>query len=212
MLRIKGFLIQRHFIDKTEGNGSDNGLFIPKNEVDELNTLDLKQGVRELEEHPYAAKKTVLVKEKAIYKAAISAALPEFFENGTYQGKSIGNIPPRKGFYSIAVMLKSKQGKRIFTDEQTGLLMNDGVGSNLYWHMADAIVSRLVFHNPYNLDVDRVEFNLPTRITEVSEQNPIKIEEFRALGYKEYQFPRGRKPDPHKVYFQVTNDLITVLP
>lgn len=203
----KGVSYPEAFYSKTKGMVSDKGLFIPKTEVDELNTLDLKfEGGGDSEEHPYAAKKTVLVKEKAIYKSAISVALPEFFKNGTYRGKSIGNIPPRKGFYSIAVMLKSKQGKRRFTDEQTGLLMNDGVGSNLYWHMADAIVSRLVFHNPYNLDVDRIEFNLPTRITEVSEQNLIKIEEFRALGYKEYQFPRGRKPDPHKVYFQVTND------
>ena len=75
----KGVSYPEAFYSKTKGMVSDKGLFIPKNEVDELNTLDLKlEGGRASDEHPYAAKKTVLVKEKAIYKAAISAALPEF--------------------------------------------------------------------------------------------------------------------------------------
>ena len=168
-----------------------------------LNMLDSED--EHAEENPYAAKKTVYISEKAKYKRAIATALPEYFAHGTYNGEEL--IPvPRKGFYSIAVMFKSEKGKSMFNDEQTGVLSHDDTVSNLYWHMADATVSRLVFHNPYNLDVNRVQFDLPTRITEVAVDNPIKIEEFKALGFKEYIFPRGTKPNPHKVYFQVANE------
>lgn len=168
-----------------------------------LNMLDLED--EHPEENPYAAKTTVYISEKAKYKGAIAAALPEFFAHGTYNGEEL--IPvPRKGFYSIAVMFKSEKGKSMFNNEQTGVLSHDDTVSNLYWHMADATVSRLVFHNPYNLDVNRVQFDLPTRITEVAANNPIKIEEFKALGFKEYVFPRGTKPNPNKVYFQVANE------
>lgn len=168
-----------------------------------LNMLDSEE--ENSEENPYAAKKTVYISEKAKYKRAIAAALPEFFAHGTYNGEELVPVP-RRGFYSIAVMLKSEKGKSMFNDEQTGVLSHDDTVSNLYWHMADATVSRLVFHNPYNLDVNRVQFDLPTRITEVAADNPIKIEEFKALGFKEYVFPRGTKPNPHKVYFQVANE------
>jgi len=168
-----------------------------------LNMLDSEE--EHSEENPYAAKKTVYISEKAKYKRAIAAALPEFFAHGTYNGEELVPVP-RRGFYSIAVMLKSEKGKSMFNDEQTGVLSHDDTVSNLYWHMADATVSRLVFHNPYNLDVNRVQFDLPTRITEVAADNPIKIEEFKALGFKEYVFPRGTKPNLHKVYFQVANE------
>ena len=86
------------------------------------------------------------------------------------------------------------------------MLINDDIGSNLYWHMVDSTLARLVFHNPYHLDVKRVEFNLPTRITEVNQENVLKLEEFRVLGYKDYTFPRGKKPDSTKDYFQVVNE------
>ena len=168
-----------------------------------LNMLDSEE--ENSEENPYAAKKTVYISEKAKYKRAIATALPEFFAHGTYNGEELVPVP-RRGFYSIAVMLKSEKGKSMFNDEQTGVLSHDDTVSNLYWHMADATVSRLVFHNPYNLDVNRVQFDLPTRITEVAADNPIKIEEFKALGFKEYVFPRGTKPNLHKVYFQVANE------
>ena len=40
----KGVSYPEAFYSKTKGMVSDKGLFIPKNEVDELNTLDLKFG------------------------------------------------------------------------------------------------------------------------------------------------------------------------
>lgn len=191
------------FYSKQKGKVSDTDLDALPIEPMYLNMLDSED--EHSEENPYAAKKTVYISEKAKYKGAIAAALPEFFAHGTYNGEEL--IPvPRKGFYSIAVMFKSEKGKSMFNNEQTGVLSHDDTVSNLYWHMADATVSRLVFHNPYNLDVNRVQFDLPTRITEVAANNPIKIEEFKALGFKEYVFPRGTKPNPNKVYFQVANE------
>lgn len=191
------------FYSKRKGEVSEIDSDALPTETMYLNMLDSED--EHAEENPYAAKKTVYISEKAKYKRAIASALPEFFAHGTYNGEEL--IPvPRKGFYSITVMFKSEKGKSMFNDEQTGVLSHDDTVSNLYWHMADATVSRLVFHNPYNLDVNRVQFDLPTRITEVAVDNPIKIEEFKALGFKEYIFPRGTKPNPHKVYFQVANE------
>lgn len=191
------------FYSKRKGEVSEIDSDALPTETMDLNMLDSED--EHAEENPYAAKKTVYISEKAKYKRAIATALPEFFAHGTYNGEEL--IPvPRKGFYSLAVMFKSEKGKSMFNDEQTGVLSHDDTVSNLYWHMADATVSRLVFHNPYNLDVNRVQFELPTRITEVAVDNPIKIEEFKALGFKEYVFPRGTKPNPHKVYFQVANE------
>ena len=191
------------FYSKRKGEVSESDSDDLPTETMYLNMLDSEE--ENSEENPYAAKKTVYISEKAKYKRAIAAALPEFFAHGTYNGEELVPVP-RRGFYSIAVMLKSEKGKSMFNDEQTGVLSHDDTVSNLYWHMADATVSRLVFHNPYNLDVNRVQFDLPTRITEVAADNPIKIEEFKALGFKEYVFPRGTKPNPHKVYFQVANE------
>lgn len=191
------------FYSKQKGEVSESNSDDLPTETMYLNMLDSEE--ENSEENSYAAKKTVYISEKAKYKRAIAAALPEFFAHGTYNGEELVPVP-RRGFYSIAVMLKSEKGKSMFNDEQTGVLSHDDTVSNLYWHMADATVSRLVFHNPYNLDVNRVQFDLPTRITEVAADNPIKIEEFKALGFKEYVFPRGTKPNPHKVYFQVANE------
>ena len=191
------------FYSKRKGEVSETDSDDLPTETMYLNMLDSEE--EHSEENPYAAKKTVYISEKAKYKRAIAAALPEFFAHGTYNGEELVPVP-RRGFYSIAVMLKSEKGKSMFNDEQTGVLSHDDTVSNLYWHMADATVSRLVFHNPYNLDVNRVQFDLPTRITEVAADNPIKIEEFKELGFKEYVFPRGTKPNPHKVYFQVANE------
>lgn len=191
------------FYSKRKGEVSETDSDDLPTETMYLNMLDSEE--EHYEENPYAAKKTVYISEKAKYKRAIAATLPEFFAHGTYNGEELVPVP-RRGFYSIAVMLKSEKGKSMFNDEQTGVLSHDDTVSNLYWHMADATVSRLVFHNPYNLDVNRVQFDLPTRITEVAADNPIKIEEFKALGFKEYVFPRGTKPNPHKVYFQVANE------
>ena len=191
------------FYSKRKGEVSETDSDDLPTETMYLNMLDSEE--ENSEENPYAAKKTVYISEKAKYKRAIATALPEFFAHGTYNGEELVPVP-RRGFYSIAVMLKSEKGKSMFNDEQTGVLSHDDTVSNLYWHMADATVSRLVFHNPYNLDVNRVQFDLPTRITEVAADNPIKIEEFKALGFKEYVFPRGTKPNPHKVYFQVANE------
>lgn len=191
------------FYSKQKGEVSESNSDDLPTETMYLNMLDSEE--ENSEENSYAAKKTVYISEKAKYKRAIAAALPEFFAHGTYNGEELVPVP-RRGFYSIAVMLKSEKGKSMFNDEQTGVLSHDDTVSNLYWHMADATVSRLVFHNPYNLDVNRVKFDLPTRITEVAADNPIKIEEFKALGFKEYVFPRGTKPNPHKVYFQVANE------
>ena len=79
------------------------------------------------------------------YRDALDAALPEFLADGTYKGRNLVEMP-RVGHYAITLMLKSEAGKTQFLQPYMSELLHDGVASNLYWHMADSLVSRLVLH------------------------------------------------------------------
>lgn len=77
-------------------------------DIEELNLLDLSAEKETNKPNPYAEKFTVTDKEKAKYTDAVSAALPEFFEHGTYLGKEL--IPvPRKGIIQLPLCLKVRK-------------------------------------------------------------------------------------------------------
>ena len=86
-------------------------------------------------------------KDMRILRDAIDAALPEFLAHGTYSGQELVAMP-RVGHYAIALTLKSEAGKTEYLQPSMSNLLHDKVASNLYWHMADGLVSRLVFTNP----------------------------------------------------------------
>ena len=94
-------------------------------------------------------------KDMRILRDAIDAALPEFLAHGTYSGQELVAMP-RVGHYAIALTLKSEAGKTEYLQPSMSNLLHDKVASNLYWHMADGLVSRVVFTNPFALGVQRV--------------------------------------------------------
>lgn len=132
-------------------------------------------------------------------KTELQATLPEFFQQGTYKNKKIGKYP-RQGSYRIAMMLKSGIGKSILNRKSTSMLVNDEYASNLYMNMAYSIVSRLVFHNPYDLHVSKVKFDLATRQVPVKADDTELCNKYTKIGYK-YKNEEGDIR-----FFQVAND------
>lgn len=138
-------------------------------------------------------------------KEAVNASLPEFFASATFQGKALYKCP-RRGQYTIFLNLKSRKGKQLLLEKDTSKVVLDSYASNLYVHMAEELMSRLVFHNPYKSDMESLYLELPTRMVVLDTSNTKKIEEYRSLGYKDYRFQNAVTPDPHKKYLQIANE------
>ena len=139
-------------------------------------------------------------------KEEVDATLGEFLRYGTYQKKVLSSIP-RRGQYTLFMQLKSNQGKRTLQGRELCKMVKDDFASNLYMHMAEDVVSRVIFHNPYCPDIRCVRFDLPTRMAVIDKSLKDKIDEYRQLGYKDYAFAKD-EPDyaSTKVYLQVAND------
>lgn len=143
-----------------------------------------------------------------LMKTELQESLPEFFQQGTYKGKSIGKYK-RYGQYRIAMMLKSGTGKTVLNHKSTSMLVNDEYASNLYMNMAYSTVSRLVFHNPFELHVSKVKFDLATRLVPVKASDKELCKKYINLGYKDFYFknstPESSKNNDTR-FFQVAND------
>ena len=131
-----------------------------------------------------------------LMKTELQESLPEFFQQGTYKGKTIGKYK-RHGQYRIVMMLKSGTGKTILNHKSTSMLVNDEYASNLYINMAYSTVSRLVFHNPFDLHVSKVKFDLATRLVPVKASDTELCKKYINLGYKDFDF-KNSTPDKSK--------------
>lgn len=116
-------------------------------------------------------------------KQELKRTLPNFFKKGTYinkEGKEeelifvapngkiteVKNDKPisRQGSYQIIAVYKSEHGKITSEDSGPDLQSND-VASNLYLNMAEDIIRKGVFLNPYLIgNNEEVVFDLPTRV------------------------------------------------
>ena len=139
------------------------------------------------------------------YRDALDAALPEFLADGTYKGRNLVEMP-RIGHYAIMLMLKSEAGKTQFLQPYMSELLHDGVASNLYWHMADSLVSRLVLSNPFALHNNRVQLHLASQLVDVKETEYDRLAEYRRLGYKPYDFQNEQLKKEGIITYQVGND------
>ena len=143
-----------------------------------------------------------------LMKTELQETLPEFFQQGTYKGKSIGKYK-RYGQYRIVMMLKSGTGKTILNQKSTSMLVNDEYASNLYMNMAYSTVSRLVFHNPFDLHVSKVQFDLATRLVPVKASDIELCRKYINLGYKDFDFKHStteKSKNSDTRFFQVAND------
>ena len=66
--------------------------------------------------------------------------------------------------------------------DETSQINRDGIASNLYLHMVEEIVTRLLFHNPIVMDLESVVIDLATRKAALSKSNS-KNEEYERFGY-----------------------------
>ena len=127
--------------------------------------------------------------QEALTKKQIDKTLSEYLQYGTYEGKSLlidGKETERKGQYYIFVLLKSKKGKEELRVNNVSMIVNEKIASNLYMHMAEEVVSRLIFHNPIFGAVKHIELNLPTRLGAVEDGNIAeKKKHYEDLGFKE---------------------------
>lgn len=139
-------------------------------------------------------------------KKEVGASLGEFLRNGTYQKKALTRFP-RRGKYILFMQIKSNQGKRSLQGKDLCKLVKDDFASNLYMHMAEDVVSRLIFHNPHRPDIRKVHFDLPTRMVVLDNKLRDKINEYYQLGYKDYKFDKEEPRDiDKKKYLQIAND------
>ena len=140
-------------------------------------------------------------------KKELVKTLPEFIKKGTYKGEYLiytaknGKITEeknnkpilRQGIYQIITIYKSDSGKTSSVKGDINLQNND-VASNLYLNMAEDIIKKGVFLNPYLINNnEEVVFDLPTRVIgkpkrsegeeKAKQYNQLK-KEYEKLGYE----------------------------
>lgn len=143
-------------------------------------------------------------KDMRILRDAIDTALPEFLAHGTYKGQQLVEMP-RVGHYAIALTLKSEAGKTEYLQPYMSNVLHDKVASNLYWHMADGLVSRLVFSNPFALGVGHVRLELATQMIDVLDSERERLSEYSRLGYTPYEYQDGHVKKEGITSYQVAN-------
>ena len=139
-------------------------------------------------------------------KTLVDKALPEFIKYGTYNGKQLRGakqieLSPRKGKYQLFVCLKSPNGISKL-DEDVNFLANDTYASNLYFHMADLVIKRLIFENPYKEKSCPYFLQLASRTT----PNLKNMSEEEKAEYKKQDYRTHSTQNRKTSYYQVAND------
>ncbi|MBR1470482.1 MAG: hypothetical protein IJ600_02420 [Lachnospiraceae bacterium] len=91
------------------------------------------------------------------------STLAEFLEKGTYNRNDLC-AEKRQGEYHAFAYIKSKNGKEDFLQSGTSDSTRDTMYSNLYIHMVNDVIYRMIFDNPCIERIDRVSFDLPSRV------------------------------------------------
>lgn len=197
-LRNEQIRLDRFFRAVAEASNSDypQGFFGDTKEDDSEDTIEAGGSIQNSSQIRRNMKR---------YRDALDSALPEFLADGTYKGRNLVEMP-RVGHYAITLMLKSEAGKTQFLQPYMSELLHDGVASNLYWHMADSLVSRLVLSNPFALHNNSVQLHLASQLVDVKETEYDRLAEYRRLGYKPYDFQNEQLKKEGIITYQVGND------
>lgn len=141
-------------------------------------------------------------------KEKIRTSLAEFVQHGTYMGNKLQykgrngelrDFQNRSGEYFVFVILKSEQGMTRLLNQNANILAKDDYASNLYFHMADELISRLIFHNPIIDNIQEISLNLATRRSALLDNNSDLFREYKEQGYSAEQVEDG------KYQFKLTN-------
>lgn len=122
-------------------------------------------------------------------KEQIRAGLPEFIQKGTFQGEEIvlpeGGTAVRTGTYHFFAIVKSSEGKKELLGPSVSALVKDDFASNLYLHMAEEVICRVLFQNPVIRDVNKVRIDLATRRVVLTGEDKNRASEYAQLNYRE---------------------------
>lgn len=141
-------------------------------------------------------------------KESIRTSLAEFIQRGTYNGKKLQytdrngvtrEFQDRKGEYYVFVILKSDQGMTRLLNQNANILAKDDYASNLYFHMADELISRLIFYNPLISGIKKISLDIATRKSALLTNDSRLFREYKEQGYKAEQAEGG------KYQFRLTN-------
>ena len=143
-------------------------------------------------------------------KEKVKQTLSEFIKEGTYQGEKLLDLSKpgekrsfvkRQGRYHIFSIIKSAEGMSRLLGEHVSSLAKDDYASNLYFHMADLVVKRLLFSNPIISQVSKVTLDLATRSSADLKSDDALAIEYAKLGYKENK----TDADDGTRYYELTN-------
>ncbi len=126
----------------------------------------------------YNGRKVAKVKQK------FTDTIKEFLMYGTWNDEQI--IPEaRIGRYYIFAQLRGDYGKKNLLRADVSEAVRDDFASNLYVHMAEDVVSRLIFHNPVIDDISKIRLELATRRVILSGEDRVeKMKQYDVLGFK----------------------------
>ena len=93
-------------------------------------------------------------------------SLGEFLKEGKCHGKPVASDDgmPRGGEYYVYALVKSRKGKPELIKAEISNLINENNASNLYMHMVEDTISRLLFHNRIFSQKKEVTLDLATRV------------------------------------------------
>ncbi len=134
-------------------------------------------------------------------KQLFGKSIEEYLEKGTWNGTALYSRV-RKGRYHIFVSMRSKYGKQKLLSPDISEAVRDNYAANLYVHMAESVVSRIMFHNPVINDPDLIRLELATRRVLI-DNTSFKNAEYIKLGFRTEE--RDTPIDPSKNEYLLTN-------
>lgn len=141
-----------------------------------------------------------------VVKQMISQTLNEFlrkgvcsFEGNKYAGR-LNKMPERKGKYYIFAYLSYGTTQKPLDSKAASILIRNGYASNLYLHMAEEVVDRMIFYNPVIDKVSKVRLDLATRMVVIDAKDGYDhFEEYLSLGYREDSKPEHKEAGKKKI-------------
>ena len=122
-------------------------------------------------------------------KERFDHTIADYLEKGTYEGDNLID-GSRIGTYRLFVNLRGAKGKTELLYDDISEAVRENYASNLYLHMAEGVVERLLFHNPVLEEINHVKLQLAARMAvfkttdlSVGSINERK-KEYEKLGYR----------------------------
>ena len=115
--------------------------------------------------------------EKVVWnvKKRYKKSLGEFLQEGKCEGKPVPSFDgkPRSGEYYVYALVKSRKGKQDLIKVELSNLINENNASNLYMHMVEDTIARLLFHNRVFSKKKDVTLDLATRVYVTDKGNDV---------------------------------------